>query len=66
VPWLSSCRLEGRIVAAFAERQKALGVPQPEIGRGVLPILLFLVKLPVEQERKPELHVITNWTSLFR
>jgi Tol biopolymer transport system component len=26
----------------------------------------FLVKLPVDQERKPELHVVTNWTSLLK
>jgi dipeptidyl aminopeptidase/acylaminoacyl peptidase len=26
----------------------------------------FLVKLPVEQERKTELHVVTNWTSLLK
>ena len=24
----------------------------------------FLVKLRVEQDRKPQLHVVTNWTSL--
>jgi hypothetical protein len=26
----------------------------------------FLVKLRVEQDRKPQLHVVTNWTSLLR
>ena len=26
----------------------------------------FLVKLPVQQERKAQLHVVTNWTSLLR
>ena len=26
----------------------------------------FLVKLPVEENRKPQLHVVTNWTSLLR
>jgi hypothetical protein len=25
----------------------------------------FLVKLPVEQDRKAQLHVLTNWTSLL-
>jgi dipeptidyl aminopeptidase/acylaminoacyl peptidase len=25
----------------------------------------FLVKVPMEQDRKPELHVVTNWTSLL-
>jgi hypothetical protein len=25
----------------------------------------FLVKLRVEQDRKPQLHVVTNWTSLL-
>lgn len=26
----------------------------------------FLVKLPVDQQRKPQLHVVTNWTSLLK
>jgi eukaryotic-like serine/threonine-protein kinase len=26
----------------------------------------FLVKVPVEEERLPVLHVVTNWTSLLR
>jgi Tol biopolymer transport system component/tRNA A-37 threonylcarbamoyl transferase component Bud32 len=26
----------------------------------------FLVKVPVEQARKPQLHVVTNWTSLLK
>ena len=26
----------------------------------------FLVKLPVEQDRKAQLNVVTNWTSLLQ
>jgi hypothetical protein len=26
----------------------------------------FLVKLPVEENRKPQLHIVTNWTSLLQ
>jgi hypothetical protein len=26
----------------------------------------FLVKVPVEQARKPQLNVVTNWTSLLK